>query len=132
MTLNHLGSIWYQSEPLEVPYCPNQFLGLDFFFAVSYSKPALACIITTKNHKLFIFMIPGMKTGMGLPEVMLGLLPGGGGTQRLPELVGVPDSLPLMLTGKTLNAKKAKKSGLVDMVVDSLGNVTIRTFNFCI
>ena len=41
-----------------------------------------------------------------------------------PELVGVPDSLPLMLTGKTLNAKKAKKSGLVDMVVDSLGNIT--------
>ena len=73
-----------------------------------------------------------MKTGMGLPEVMLGLLPGGGGTQRLPQLVGVPDSLPLMLTGKTLNAKKAKKSGLVDMVVDSLGNVTIQTFNFFI
>ena len=65
-----------------------------------------------------------MKTGMGLPEVMLGLLPGGGGTQRLPELVGVPDSLPMMLTGKTLNAKKAKKAGLVDMVVDSLGNDT--------
>ena len=63
----------------------------------------------------------GMKTNMGLPEVMLGLLPGGGGTQRLPQLVGVPDSLPLMLTGKNLNAKKAKKAGLVDMVVDSLG-----------
>ena len=40
-SFNHLGSIWYQSEPLEVPYCPNQFLGLNFF-AVSYSKPALA------------------------------------------------------------------------------------------
>ena len=36
----HLGSIWYQSEPLEGPYCPNQVLGLEFF-AVSYSKPAL-------------------------------------------------------------------------------------------
>ena len=72
-------------------------------------------------------MIPGMKTGMGLPEVMLGLLPGGGGTQRLPELVGVPDSLPLMLTGKTLNAKKAKKSGLVDMVVDSLGDCFVHS-----
>ena len=30
-SFNHLGSIWYQSEPLEVPYCPNQFLGLDLF-----------------------------------------------------------------------------------------------------
>ena len=38
---NHTGSTWYQPEPLEVPYCPNQFLGLNFF-AVSYSKPALA------------------------------------------------------------------------------------------
>ena len=36
-----------------------------------------------------------------------------------------------MLTGKTLNAKKAKKSGLVDMVMDSLGNVAIQTFKFC-
>ena len=40
-------------------------------------------------------------------------------------VVGVPDSLPLMLTGKTLNSKKAKKSGLVDMVVDSLGNISL-------
>ena len=38
--LNHLGSILYHSEPLEVPYSPNQFLGLDFF-AASYSKLAL-------------------------------------------------------------------------------------------
>ena len=40
-SFNHLGLIWYQSEPQEVPYCPNQFLGLDFF-AISYSKMALA------------------------------------------------------------------------------------------
>ena len=39
--LNHLGSIWYQSEPSDVPYSPNQYLALDFF-AASYSKIALA------------------------------------------------------------------------------------------
>ena len=50
-----------------------------------------------------------MKTSMGLPEVMLGVLPGGGGTQRLPALTGLPNSLDMALTGKTLNAKKAKK-----------------------
>jgi len=65
--------------------------------------------------------VDGMKTGLGLPEVMLGLLPGGGGTQRLPNLAGIPTSLDMALTGKTLNAKKAKKAGLVDIVVDSLG-----------
>merc|ERR1712165_269894 len=65
--------------------------------------------------------VDGMKTSMGLPEVMLGVLPGGGGTQRLPKLTGLPNSLDMALTGKTLNAKKAKKVGLVDMVVDALG-----------
>ena len=57
------------------------------------------------------------KTRLGLPEVQLGLLPGGGGTQRLPRLVGVAKSLDMMLTGKQLRAKQAKKLGLVDEAV---------------
>ncbi|MGB0832894.1 MAG: fatty acid oxidation complex subunit alpha FadJ [Psychrobium sp.] len=57
------------------------------------------------------------KTVLGLPEVQLGLLPGSGGTQRLPALVGVAKSLDMMLTGKQLRAKQAKKAGLVDDVV---------------
>ncbi|MGR5151770.1 fatty acid oxidation complex subunit alpha FadJ [Photobacterium swingsii] len=54
------------------------------------------------------------KTRLGLPEVQLGLLPGSGGTQRLPRLVGVANSLDMILTGKQLRAKKAKKIGLVE------------------
>jgi len=65
--------------------------------------------------------VDGMKTNMGVPEVLLGVLPGGGGTQRLPALTGIPNTLDMALTGKNLNAKKAKKVGLVDAVVDSLG-----------
>jgi len=65
--------------------------------------------------------VDGMKTGLGVPEVMLGVLPGSGGTQRLPALTGIPNTLDMALTGKTLNTKKAKKVGLVDKVVDSLG-----------
>lgn len=61
------------------------------------------------------------KAGLGLPEVMLGLLPGGGGTQRLPKLVGVPNALDMALTGKTVKADKAKKLGLVDGLVNPLG-----------
>ncbi|MEZ4221043.1 MAG: fatty acid oxidation complex subunit alpha FadJ [Polyangiaceae bacterium] len=57
------------------------------------------------------------KTKLGLPEVQLGLLPGAGGTQRLPRLVGIQAALDLVLTGKQLDAKRAKKIGLVDEVV---------------
>ncbi|MCU7366140.1 fatty acid oxidation complex subunit alpha FadJ [Pantoea stewartii] len=57
------------------------------------------------------------KTRLGLPEVQLGLLPGSGGTQRLPHLIGVQKALPLILTGKSLRAKQAKKLGIVDDAV---------------
>ncbi|EGQ8120977.1 fatty acid oxidation complex subunit alpha FadJ [Vibrio cholerae] len=56
-------------------------------------------------------------TRLGLPEVMLGLLPGSGGTQRLPRLIGLLPALDLILTGKQLRAKKAKKLGVVDACV---------------
>ncbi|CAM2744755.1 fatty acid oxidation complex subunit alpha FadJ [Vibrio mytili] len=54
------------------------------------------------------------KTRLGLPEVQLGLLPGSGGTQRLPRLIGLLPSLDIILTGKQLRANKAKKLGIVD------------------
>lgn len=57
------------------------------------------------------------RTIIGLPEVQLGLLPGSGGTQRLPRLIGIQKALPLILTGKQLRAKQAKKLGIVDDVV---------------
>ena len=57
------------------------------------------------------------KTVLGLPEVQLGLLPGSGGTQRLPRLIGVAKALDLMLTGKQVRAKQARKLGLVDDMV---------------
>jgi enoyl-CoA hydratase/long-chain 3-hydroxyacyl-CoA dehydrogenase len=61
------------------------------------------------------------KTVLGLPEVMLGLLPAGGGTQRLPELVGLQDALDMLLTGKNIRPRKGKKMGLVDKVVSPYG-----------
>jgi 3-hydroxyacyl-CoA dehydrogenase/enoyl-CoA hydratase/3-hydroxybutyryl-CoA epimerase len=57
------------------------------------------------------------KTQLGLPEVQLGLLPGAGGTQRLPALIGIAQALDLILAGKTVRATKARKLGLVDEVV---------------
>jgi 3-hydroxyacyl-CoA dehydrogenase/enoyl-CoA hydratase/3-hydroxybutyryl-CoA epimerase len=54
---------------------------------------------------------------IGLPEVKLGILPGWGGTVRLPRLIGLAGALPLILAGKTLPPKKALKAGIVDEVV---------------
>ncbi|MCL4148697.1 UNVERIFIED_CONTAM: hypothetical protein GTU68_010896 [Idotea baltica] len=61
------------------------------------------------------------KSVFGFPEVMLGLLPGAGGTLRLPKLVGLPNSLDMMLTGKNIRPDKAESMGLVDLVIPSLG-----------
>lgn len=57
------------------------------------------------------------KTVVGVPEVQLGLLPGGGGTQRLPALIGIQQAMQMMLTGKQLRPKQAKKAGIADDVV---------------
>ncbi|NXS54332.1 ECHA enzyme, partial [Brachypteracias leptosomus] len=61
------------------------------------------------------------KTVLGTPEVLLGLLPGAGGTQRLPKMVGLPAAFDMMLTGRNIRADRAKKMGLVDQLVDPLG-----------
>ena len=53
-------------------------------------------------------------TRLGLPEVMLGIVPGWGGIKRLPRLTGGPAALDMLLTGKTVDARKAKKLGIVD------------------
>ena len=57
------------------------------------------------------------KTILGLPEVQLGLIPGAGGTQRLPRRIGLTNALDLILTGKQVRAKKALQLGLIDELV---------------
>ena len=57
------------------------------------------------------------KTKIALPEVNLGILPGWGGTQRLPKLIGLQRALDIILTGKNLNAKRAWKAGVVDKII---------------
>ena len=57
------------------------------------------------------------KTVFALPEVQLGLIPGGGGTQRLPRLVGLEAALDMILTGRNIRAKKALQMGLVHELV---------------
>jgi enoyl-CoA hydratase/carnithine racemase len=56
---------------------------------------------------------------VGLPEVQFGVLPGGGGTQRLPRLIGIAAALPLLLSGRAVPPAEALQLGLVDQVVDA-------------
>lgn len=57
------------------------------------------------------------ETRIGLPEVRLGILPGFGGTTRLPRLIGLQEALPLILTGAPVSARKALRIGLIDEAV---------------
>ena len=71
------------------------------------------------------------KTVLGLPEVKIGIMPGFGGTQRLPRLVGLANSLEMILPGKNVHAKKAKKFGLADEVTykETLLDVALQVAN---
>ncbi len=65
---------------------------------------------------------------LGQPEINLGLIPGGGGTQRMPRLVGMGNAMRLILTGDMIGAEEAQKIGLVDLVVphDELRETTLK------
>ncbi|KAM3834843.1 peroxisomal bifunctional enzyme [Vipera latastei] len=64
------------------------------------------------------YRIANMKARFGLPEVTIGLLPGAGGTQRLPRLIGVPAALDMIITGKHVPATEALKLGILDEIVE--------------
>ena len=66
---------------------------------------AMAC-----HHRI---VLADDRVRVGLPECLLGLFPGGGGTQRLPRLIGIQGALDIILQGKTLHPTKAKALGLV-------------------
>lgn len=67
------------------------------------------------------YRIAHKDTKIGLPEIKLGLIPGAGGTQRLPRLIGAQDALDMMLKGRNVKMDEAKEKGIVDEVID--GNV---------
>ncbi|MFY7993152.1 MAG: 3-hydroxyacyl-CoA dehydrogenase NAD-binding domain-containing protein [Bacteriovoracaceae bacterium] len=64
-----------------------------------------------------IFVSDNPKTAVGLPEVMLGVLPGFGGTYRLPRKAGLPTALDMILTGKQVKGKNAYKLGIADAIL---------------
>ncbi|HWM43805.1 MAG TPA: 3-hydroxyacyl-CoA dehydrogenase NAD-binding domain-containing protein [Burkholderiales bacterium] len=63
------------------------------------------------------YRVAAPRSQLGLPEVKLGILPGSGGTQRLPRIIPMADAVRMMTTGNTIPAEKAKELGLVDEIV---------------
>jgi 3-hydroxyacyl-CoA dehydrogenase len=105
----------------------------DVFKSMEYcSKPLVAAIngITLggglETALCCNYRIASKEAFVGLPEVNLGLLPGGGGTQRLPRLAGPSEALKMMLTGAHIPAKKALDMGIVDSLSDNVVEDSIK------
>jgi 3-hydroxyacyl-CoA dehydrogenase len=64
------------------------------------------------------FRVAAPTTRLGLPEIKLGLIPGAGGTQRLPRLIGIERAVPMILSGEPIPAKDALAAGLVDEIIE--------------
>jgi 3-hydroxyacyl-CoA dehydrogenase/enoyl-CoA hydratase/3-hydroxybutyryl-CoA epimerase len=97
-TFNRLAAVRYPTLALVRGFCLGGGLEL-----------ALAC--------RYRIVVDEPSTRLGLPEVLLGIVPGWGGITRLPRLAGGPAALDLLLTGKTVDARKAKRLGIADQCV---------------
>jgi 3-hydroxyacyl-CoA dehydrogenase/enoyl-CoA hydratase/3-hydroxybutyryl-CoA epimerase len=85
--------------------------------AVAVNGPALGGGLELMLACHYRVLLDDPKVRLGLPEVTLGLLPGGGGTQRLPRLIGLEAAADLILSGRRLDAQEALQLGIVDRLV---------------
>ena len=106
-------------KPPKAPHLPDVLTIFD-----QCTKPVIAAIhgtafgggLETALSSHFRVAVPTAQ--FGLPEVKLGLLPGAGGTQRLPRLIGPEKALPMIAIGDPIGAPKALKEGLIDEIVE--------------
>jgi 3-hydroxyacyl-CoA dehydrogenase / enoyl-CoA hydratase / 3-hydroxybutyryl-CoA epimerase len=99
-------------------------------------KPAVACINGTAlggGYEIALschyrLAINNPKTQIGLPEVMVGLLPGSGGTQRLPRMIGMEAAAPLLMEGKKVSPNEALGLGLINELADNQEQMMEKAF----
>lgn len=119
------GSVWSASADIrdfnavsQEPTLPNLLLAIEQF-----EKPVVAAIGGTalgEGLELALachLRVAASNASFGFPDVKLGLMPGGGGTQRLPRLTGIANALDIMVNGEPIGADRALAIGLVDAVV---------------
>jgi len=102
--------------PPSLPEVCNQIEASGKLVVAAIHGPALGGGLEVAMSAHYRLALPGAK--LGLPEVNLGLLPGAGGTQRAPRLMGAKAAAELMLSGKQLSAKAAQAAGLVDRLAE--------------
>ncbi len=106
-------------KPPEAPFLPDLLNEIE-----ASSKPVVAAIHGTALGGGFELCLAShyrcavASAKVGLPEVKLGLLPGAGGTQRVPRLAGIAATLELITSGKPISAESAQAQGLVDRIID--------------
>lgn len=124
--LEHVASLSLETDE-DVKQVFDKFYGLNQLFRKmeTCGKPIAAAIpgtalgggLETTLACHYRVCADNPKAQLGLPEAKVGLLPGGGGTQRLTRLIGVANALPLMLEGKSLPPQKALEAGIIHKVV---------------
>src|SRR5712691_1985812 len=104
---------------------PRQPTGIAVIEAIEASrKPVIAAVHGTPlggGLELALgchFRVAAPGTRLGLPGIKLGIIPGAGGTQRLPRLVGIDKAMAMILSGEPIPAEEALAAGLVDEIVD--------------
>jgi 3-hydroxyacyl-CoA dehydrogenase len=102
--------------PPSLPEVCNQIEASGKLVVAAIHGPALGGGLEVAMSAHYRLALPAAR--LGLPEVNLGLLPGAGGTQRAPRLMGVKAATELMLSGKHLSAKAAQAAGLVDRLAE--------------
>ena len=108
----------FGKKPL-TPYLPDVLEAID-----QCSKPVIAALHGTalggglETALACRYRIADRKAKVGLPEVKLGLIPGAGGTQRLPRIAGLENAIDMISSARQVCAKEAREMGLIDLIID--------------